>query len=60
MNNNEKKVEPTSENGNSTKPNVSGNEVSFSKCPECGSKVGADELQMFGGLCEECSGAFDE
>lgn len=30
------------------------------KCPECLQPTDQDELDMFGGLCEECSGAFDE
>lgn len=47
----------TSENGNDVKPLVSG---SFSKCPECLLPTPQDELDMFGGFCEECSGAFDE
>lgn len=25
------------------------------RCPECLEYVGIDELEMFGGLCEECS-----
>jgi len=29
-------------------------------CPECLEKTSQDELDMFGGFCEECSGAFDE
>lgn len=29
-------------------------------CPECLQPTPQDELDMFGGLCEECSGAFDE
>lgn len=33
---------------------------SVSKCPECLQPTPQDELDMFGGLCEECSGAFDE
>ena len=60
MNKNEKKVEPTSENGNSTKPDVSGSAATFGKCPECLQPTPIDELNTFGGLCEECSGAFDE
>lgn len=28
-------------------------------CPECLTFVHKEELEMFGGLCEECSGAFD-
>lgn len=57
MQNQETKVQPTSENGNDVKPLVSG---SFSKCPECLQPTPQEELDMFGGLCEECSGAFDE
>lgn len=30
------------------------------KCPECLKKTSQEELDMFGGVCEECSGAFDE
>ena len=30
------------------------------ECPECLKKVNQDELDTFGGVCEECSGAFDE
>jgi len=30
------------------------------KCPECLKIVNQEELDTFGGLCEECSGAFDE
>jgi len=30
------------------------------KCPECLQTTTQAELDMFGGLCEECSGAFDE
>lgn len=29
------------------------------ECPECLVIVPKEELDMFGGLCEECSGAFD-
>lgn len=29
------------------------------KCPECLLTASQEELDMFGGLCEECSGAFD-
>ncbi|WP_442795331.1 hypothetical protein [Pelobium manganitolerans] len=29
-------------------------------CPECLQLTPMDELKMFGGFCEECSGAFDE
>jgi len=57
MKNKGTKVQPTSENGNDVKPLVSG---SFSKCPECLQPTPQDELDMFGGLCEECSGAFAE
>jgi len=57
MSNEEKKVQPTYENGNDVKPLVSG---SVCKCPECLQPTSEDELAMFGGLCEECSGAFDE
>lgn len=28
-------------------------------CPECLKRVTQEELDMFGGLCEECSGVFD-
>lgn len=35
------------------------NQHSFSKCPECLQPTTQDELDVFGGLCEECSGAFD-
>lgn len=28
-------------------------------CPECMQEVSQEELDMFGGLCEECSGAFE-
>lgn len=27
----------------------------FSECPECLRKVDSDELDMFGGLCEDCT-----
>ena len=57
MKNEETKVQPTSKNDNDVKPLVSG---SFSKCPECLQSTPQDELDTFGGLCEECSGAFDE
>jgi len=30
------------------------------KCPECMEETSQEELDMFGGLCEECSGAFDD
>lgn len=50
-------VEGQSVSPNDAKPHVSG---SFSKCPECLQPTPEDELRMFGGLCEECSGAFDE
>jgi hypothetical protein len=30
------------------------------QCPECFQPTEKDELKMFGGLCEECSAAFDE
>jgi len=30
------------------------------RCPECLGRCERDELDTFGGLCEECSGAFDE
>lgn len=30
------------------------------KCPECLKNVHQEELDMFGGLCEECSGAFND
>lgn len=29
-------------------------------CPECLDIVDQEELDMFGGLCEECSGAFND
>lgn len=29
-------------------------------CPECLQPTHQEELNMFGGLCEECSGAFDD
>ena len=29
-------------------------------CPECMEETSQDELDMFGGLCEECSGAFED
>ena len=29
------------------------------KCSECLQQCSQEELDMFGGLCEECSGAFD-
>lgn len=29
-------------------------------CPECMALVAREELETFGGLCEECSGAFDD
>jgi len=29
-------------------------------CPECLYQVSQYELDTFGGLCEECSGAFDD
>lgn len=35
-------------------------EAAFIKCPECLGSVDQSELDMFGGLCEECSGAFDD
>jgi len=30
------------------------------KCHECLKEVHQEELDTFGGLCEECSGAFDD
>ena len=35
-------------------------EAAVIKCPECLDTVDQHELNMFGGLCEECSGAFDD
>jgi len=35
-------------------------EAAVIKCPECLDTVDQQELNMFGGLCEECSGAFDD
>lgn len=35
------------------------NPVHKKKCPECLQTSKQSELDMFGGLCEECSGAFD-
>lgn len=29
-------------------------------CMECLQPCSEEELDMFGGLCEECSGAFDD
>jgi hypothetical protein len=31
-----------------------------SKCPECLQPTSEEELSIFGGLCEECSQAFEE
>lgn len=31
-----------------------------SRCPECLTQCSVEELEMFGGLCEECSVAFDD
>lgn len=28
------------------------------ECPECLNEVDQEELDMFGGLCEECAGVF--
>lgn len=57
--------------GNGVKRNVSVNEaipkienkkdgeVTSFKCPECFEMTDAEELETFGGMCEECSGAFE-
>jgi hypothetical protein len=34
-------------------------EDNHEECPECLIPVHIDELDMFGGLCKECSGSFD-
>lgn len=36
------------------------NPLDLVKCPECLATVLQEELDTFGGLCEECSGAFDD
>lgn len=35
-------------------------ETNATVCPECLGPAYRDELHMFEGLCEECSGAFDD
>ncbi len=35
------------------------NHICYTKCPECLNNCKNSELDMFSGLCEECSGAFD-
>lgn len=40
--------------------NEAESEVAVVKCPECLNVCSQEELDMFGGLCEECSGAFDD
>lgn len=32
----------------------------YARCPECFEKVTQYELNMFGGLCEECAEPFDD
>lgn len=35
-------------------------EVAVLKCPECMEETTQEELDTFGGMCEECSGAFED
>lgn len=65
-----KKTSTKQESSNGIKRNVSSNEaiplenkkeseVALIKCPECFELTDISELETFGGMCEECSGAFD-
>lgn len=39
---------------------VSESQKQPTQCPECFREADQNELDTFGGLCEECSGAFDD